>query len=123
MADLTATQLSDIRFDLADVSSAFGSDELQRLWARTDDISNTARRLEVVKGLAIRALLHDAAKFNDWTAGETSEKKSQVFDHWKKVYDQFYASAVDAWLGTRKQFVWAGMRGHPHQDRTEPSDA
>lgn len=122
MADLTATQLSDIRFDLSDVSSAFTDVELNRLWARVDGVSDTTRRLEVVKGLAIRALLHDAAKFNDWTAGETSEKKAQVFKHYASLYGSFYAALVDAALGTKKQFVWGEIRGHPHQERTEPSD-
>lgn len=123
MTDLTATQLSDIRFDLADADSSFSDDELNRLWARTDGARSDAIRLEATKGLAIRALLHDAAKFNDYTAGETQEKKDQVFKHWKDLYAAFYAAAVDALLGTKQQMHIAKARTHPNQDRTDPTDA
>jgi hypothetical protein len=34
---------------------------------------------------AINQLLMDAAKFNDYAAGSSSEKKSQVFDHLKAM--------------------------------------
>jgi len=122
MADLTADQLSDIRVDLADASSAFSDAELQRLWTRVESVTNTARRLEATKGLAIRAVLHDAAKFNDWTAGETSQKKEQIFKRYKDLYMAFYAKVVDSLLGTQKQLAWAQIRAHPNQERTEPQD-
>jgi hypothetical protein len=122
MADMTATQLTDFRADIADTNSAFTDAELQRLWTRCDGASTDYQRFEASKGLAIRQLLHDAAKFNDYAAGETEEKKAVIFDHYKKLYDGYYAPIVDALFGNKKQFVWAQMRAHPHQTRTEPTD-
>lgn len=123
MADLTATQLSDMRFDLADISSAFTDDELNRVWARADGASDTATQFEAAKGLVIRALLHDAAKFNNYTAGMRREEKEKIFDHYRKLYEDMYASIVDGILGQQQQVVWAALRGYPHQTRTEPDDA
>ena len=122
MSDLTADQLSDIRFDLADINSAFSDTELNRLWTRLSSVSGDTLRLEAVKGLAVRAILHDAAKFNSYTAGKTSEQKDQIFQHYQRLYDSFYRKAVEAALGTSPSTAWAALREIPHATRTEPSD-
>lgn len=122
MSDLTADQLSDIRFDLADVNSAFTDAELERLWDRLDSVSTDALRLEAVKGLAVRAILHDAAKFNTYTAGKTTEQKDQLFQHYARLYDGLYKKAVEAALGTSPATAWAQLREIPHATRTEPSE-
>lgn len=74
---LTAIQLSDFRADIGDTGSspAFTDDELQRLYTRADDDEALARVY------AIRQLIAHAAKFSDYTVGQTSERKSQIFDH------------------------------------------
>jgi len=122
MADLTAIQLADFRADIADTNSAFTDAELQRLWTRCEGASNDYLRFEASKGLAIRQLLHDAAKFNDYSAGETEEKKAVIFDHYKKLYDSTYAPIVDAVMDNKRQVVLTTMRAQPHQTRTAPTD-
>jgi hypothetical protein len=61
--------------------AVFTNDELDRLYARADSDYNTAVYL------GWRQLMANAAKFNDYTAGQTEEKKSQVFDHIKAMVD------------------------------------
>jgi hypothetical protein len=61
--------------------SVFTNDELDRLYARADNDYNSAVYL------AWRQLQANAAKFNDYTAGETQEKKSQIYDHIKDMVE------------------------------------
>lgn len=61
--------------------SVFTNTELDRLYARADSDYNTAVYL------GWRQLQANAAKFNDYTAGETEEKKSQIYDHVKDMVD------------------------------------
>lgn len=81
MATLTATLRTDVQGDLGIGSDqgVFTDDELDRLYTRADSDYGTTIYL------AFRQLLADAAKFNDYTAGHTSEKKSQLWDHLKEM--------------------------------------
>lgn len=119
---MTATQLSDLRFDLADIESAFSDVELNRCWARLSGARDDRSRFEATKGLAIRSLLHDAAKFNDYTAGQTDEKKSQVFEHYLKLFNSMYAAVVQDALGGSGQVARGSWRMQPHQERTAPDE-
>jgi len=81
---LTDAQRKDLQGDLG-----IGSDgniltdqELDRLYARADSDYNLAM------AYALRQLLAMGAKFSDYTAGDNSEKKSQVFKHLKELYDE-----------------------------------
>jgi len=78
---LTSTQRTDIQGDLGIGSdeAVFTNDELDRLYARADSDYNGAVYL------GWRQLMADAAKFNNYTAGQTREEKSQVFDHIKDM--------------------------------------
>ena len=78
---LTAAQRADMQADLGICSdeAVFTDEELDRLYARADSDYNGAVYL------AWRQLMADAAKFNDYTAGQTSERKSQVYDHIKDM--------------------------------------
>jgi hypothetical protein len=77
MAELSSDQLGDIQGDLgiADDEAVFTDAELHRLYTRAD----SSYDLAVV--YALDQLLMDAAKFNDYKAGSSSESKSQVFKH------------------------------------------
>jgi len=86
---LSATQLTDIQADLgiSDDEAVFTDAELNRLYARADSSYTMA------VAMAIRQLLITAAKFNDYTAGYTAEKKSQVFQQLKQMYEVWLAEA------------------------------
>ena len=81
MATLTSDQLGDLQADLGlgDDQSIFSDAELHRLYTRADADYD----LTVV--YAIDQLMMDAAKFNDYRAGSSSESKSQVFEHLKAM--------------------------------------
>lgn len=72
---LTATQITDMRRDLGigDDGTVFTDAELDRLYTRAD--SDYA----VAMYYAIRQLMMDASKLNDYRAGSSTESKSQVF--------------------------------------------
>jgi hypothetical protein len=78
---LTADQLSDMQADLgiSNSQAVFTDTELNRLYARAES------SYELAVTMAFRQLMADAAKFNDYTAGQSSERKSQVFDHIKAM--------------------------------------
>lgn len=77
---LTSDELTDLRGDIGDTgaSAVFSDAELQRLYTRATTYEGT-----VV--YALRQLLVNAARFNDYTVGQTSEKKSQVFAQLKAM--------------------------------------
>lgn len=105
MADMSADQLSDLQADLSiDNSELVWTDaELNRLYTRAgEDYDQT-----IV--LALRQLLMSASRFNDYTAGQTSEKKSQVYQQIKDTLI-YYEDNV---LAASNQVVIAGMRSVP----------
>jgi len=81
MAELTNAQRIDMQADLAIAAdeAVFTNAELDRLYTRADADYNGAVYL------AWRQLLADASKFNDYTAGQTQEKKSQVWEHIERM--------------------------------------
>lgn len=86
---LSSDELTDLRADLAANSSVFSDAELQRLYTRAGSYNGAAL-------LALRQLLANATKFSDFTAGQTSERRSQVFEQLYKM------------LGEWKEIVAAG---------------
>ena len=86
---LTAAQLTDLQRDIGIGSdeAIFTDDELNRLFART----SSAYAMTVA--YALRQLLVNAARFNDFTKGEDKESKSQIFDHLQKMYELWAAEA------------------------------
>jgi hypothetical protein len=91
---LTLTQRTDLQQDLGITASqaVFTDAQLDRLYERAGSV------YELTVCLALDQLLMDAAKLNDYTAGASSEKKSQVFAQlqaMRKVWG-LRASAVGA---------------------------
>jgi hypothetical protein len=118
---LTITQLDDLRADLGVDSTVFTDAELNRLWERTSGAANTAIRYEATLGLAARQLMMSATRLHDYTAGQTSEKLSQVFDHLRKIYE-LYRPSIEAATGSNRQVAIASYRPVPRQDRDLPAD-
>ena len=93
---LTAEQIEDIRGDIGDTGAteAFTDAEIERAYERTESVSIDATRLAATRGILIRQLIASASKLNDYTAGATSEKRSQVFSQLLVMY-KMYEKAVD----------------------------
>lgn len=91
---LTADQLADMQGDLGitDSEAVFTDTELQRLYTRAVD-SGVDASYELAVALGFRQLMADAAKFNDYTAGESSETKAQVFEHLKDLHKMWAQAA------------------------------
>lgn len=71
---LDATVLADLQGDIgiSDDESVFSDDEIERLYTRSDSNADLAVYF------AFRQLLANANKFYDYSAGMTSEKRSQI---------------------------------------------
>lgn len=102
---LSAEQLSDLQADLSIGSDqgVFTDNELNRLYERaSEDYDSTLV-------LAWRQLLASANRFNDYTAGQTSEKKSQVRAHIRDTLE-YYEDRVQR---SGNQVAIVGMRRVP----------
>lgn len=114
---LTIEQLSDLRADLGDTSAtpAFADAELERLYVRSgEDYASTVL-------FAIDQLLMNAAKLNDYTAGQTQERKSQVFANLQKMREIWAVRApASASGGTSRQVRVFGLRTQPKPKREAP---
>ena len=86
---LTSDQLADMQGDLGIGSdeAVFTDAELNRLFARAES------GYELAVAMGFRQLMADAAKFNDYTAGQSKESKSQVFEHLEKMFKFWMAEA------------------------------
>ena len=113
MASLTSTQRADMQADLGigTGEAVFTNDELDRLYTRADSDYNEAVYL------AWRQLMADAAKFNDYTAGQTQEKKSQVYDHVKDMVAFWKSESTTA----TNQVRILGLNEIPPRWKDEPS--
>ncbi len=109
---LTAVQRADFQGDIGigTDEAVFTNDELDRLYARADSDYNSAVYL------AWRQLMADAAKFNDYTAGQTREEKSQVFDHIKAMVNFWKDEARVATNQVRS----IGLLEIPPRDKDSP---
>lgn len=114
MATLTTAQLRYARSDLSlgDNYEPFSEDEMN------DYFDRAAGSFDGMMYLLVRALVTNAAKFNDYTVGQTSERKSQVFAQLKAVLDIYEKDATVA----EGQFKIVGMRDVPGTVREYPYD-
>lgn len=110
---LSADQLSDLQADLSisGDESVFTDAELNRLFTRASE------DYDATLVLAWRQLLASANRFNDYTAGQTSEKKSQVRAHIKDMLT-YYEDRVQR---GGNQVAIVGMRSVPPRFKEIPS--
>jgi hypothetical protein len=124
---LSTTQRADMQADLAigSAEDVFTNTELDRLYERASNDYNLGVYL------AWRQLMADAAKFHDYTIANASVKRSQLYDHIKKMVDFWQDEA----RGTANQVMIVGglrippsrpdmpddMRLDTRTDRYEPS--
>lgn len=116
MADLTAAQLEDFRADIGDVGDtpAFTDYELNRLYQRAEESYYGA----VI--MAIRQLRANAAKFADYTANQSEEKRSQVFTQLGKLLDDYVKALAVENADSGRQVKIAGMMAIPPRKRWTP---
>lgn len=120
---LTANEILRIRRDIGDArtSQVYTDAEIQDDYDRSESISSETTRQAATRGFLIRGMLSDSARFNDYTAGATSEKRSQAFDHLKFLYS-LYAKAVETVESSAGRSVArATISNVPRAGRTYPS--
>lgn len=113
MTDMTTEQQADIRADLAIPAAnqtVFTDAEFNRLFTRADG------NYDQTVVLALRQLRMNAAKFNDYTAGQTSERKQQIFANLGDML-QYYEDTV---VNGAQQVMIAGMRPVPYAPAARP---
>lgn len=109
---LTEAQRADMQADLgiSDDQAVFTNDELDRLYERAGGNYDRA----VYYGL--RQLLANAAKFHDYTAGQTRQQRSQAFGHLKVLVDLWAAKVAGA-----QQVRTLGILQVPPREKDKPS--
>lgn len=112
MADLTSDQLRDLQADLAILSDqqVFTDAELNRLYARASEDYDGAMYL------AIRQLWFASLAENDYTAGQTSEKRSQISLGLERAMNDQWAK-----ISHSNQVALVGLRSSPRTDRDLPA--
>lgn len=112
---LTTELLTDLQFDLGidNTETVFTDDELNRLYNRA---SGVYYKTEV---LAFRALLADAAKWTNYTEGQTSEDRS---DRFKQVQAFLTYLETVVLQGTTGQYAMVHIRSVPTPCRDVPFD-
>lgn len=121
---LTAQEIEDIRADIGDTgaSEAFTDDEIQRAYDRCVNAPDQNTRDSATRGLLVRQLLASAAKLNDYSAGATSEKRSQIFAQLEKLFEM-YRKALESALNTEPRgTARVNIKNVPRVGRTYPGD-
>ena len=75
----------DFRSDIGDKNSAFADADIDRLETRAIARYGADGAYEGARVLAVQQLLANSAKFADYTANESQEKKSQIFKQLKDL--------------------------------------
>lgn len=106
MTTITAEELVTLRRKINDKGQqTFSDPELDEIWVEAGEVMSKAIFL------CLEEITIDVARFNDYTQNETTEKRSQVFDHlmdkllpyWKaKAEEETNSTAtVSRIIGTR----------------------
>lgn len=90
-----ALNYDDFRADIGDVNEAFEDADIDQLETRALARYGADAGYEGARVLAVQQLIANAAKFSDYTANESSEKKSQIFKNLKDLLDIYKADLAD----------------------------
>ena len=91
-----AINYDDFRADIGDVNDAFEDPEIDQLETRAIAKYGSDLAYEGARVLAINQLLANAAKLSDYTANDSSDKKSQVFKQLAELRKIYKAELDDA---------------------------
>lgn len=113
MTAITAADRDYIRRKVGDtgVTPLFSDSDLAVIW--TDAGEDRSRAILE----CLQELMVNAAKFNDYTIGQTSEKKQQVFQNLRMMVD-YWQGEID----TSPQFKMVGLSAVPERDKDMPYD-
>lgn len=109
---VTQTQIDRLRRDVGGDETSLPDETVQDIFDEAEETySDAASALAQTRILALQGLLASAAKMADYTANESSEKRSQVYsnlskllDLWQKRLDDAVADADVASLGGGVRF-------------------
>lgn len=112
MAAITAADRTYIRRHVGDtaVTPLWWDSDLDDIWTECGE----SRAAVIVD--CLEELLANAAKFNDYTIGQTSEKKQQVFQNLQLMVD-YWQGKVNAGV----QYKMVGLSAVPVRDKDEPN--
>ena len=116
MAQLSTDQLADFRADLSDIDPlnyVWEDDALHRLYTRAES------SYELALWYAIRQLYLASLSENDYTAGQTSERRDQIKQGLKAALDTQWQIVTRS----GNQVAIAGMRAVPPVEKDVPFDA
>jgi hypothetical protein len=115
----TELQRERLRGDLDADASALTDAEIDDAFARAEaQYGDNGGAVEAAaRVVAIRQLLAGAARRADATQNESSEKRSQVFEHLMRLR-AMYEADVQAALGSNAQ--WGGLRRKPSRIEEYP---
>jgi hypothetical protein len=111
------TPYSDLRLDsgLNDDEAVFTNDALDDIWERVSSASTDAKQHSAALGLIAKQMMRKAASLHDQSVVQSSSKQSQVYEHWKDIYNEHKADLDAALYGGNSQFVRSGIRSIPRE--------
>lgn len=115
------TPYSDLRLDSGLSSSditTFTNSELDTIWERVSDASTDAKRHSAALGLMAWQMMTRAASMHDQSVVQSSSKQSQVYDHWKQIYEEHKKDLEAALHGGSLQLVRSSVRRIPRDEDT-----
>jgi hypothetical protein len=118
-----ALDYDDFRGDIGDKNSAFDDPDIDRLETRATARWGADVAYEGARVLAVQQLLANTAKFADYTANESSEKKSQIFKNLKDLLDIYKEDLDDVIEGVAGASVRMGRGSTIPPRRKEYPDA
>lgn len=111
--DGSALTGSGVSFFITEITmgglTAFSDDELN------DNYELASNNFFRAVSYAYRQLQGNAAKFSDYTAGQTSEHKEQVYQHLSDLAQHF-----EQWSQAQNQAQIVGMKGVPPRNKARP---
>lgn len=90
-----AIDYDDFRADIGDANSAFADGEIDKLETRATERWGADVAYEGARVLAVQQLLANSAKLTDYTANESSDKKSQIFKHLQDMLKLYKSDLSD----------------------------
>ncbi len=119
----TDDQRSDMRFDLAMTDTQLPDAVIDRCYVRATTlyVDNDAAIEAAASLFAIRNLLMDSTKLVDYTAAQSGEKLSQIFDHLFKARATFAMDLQNA-LANEVGAVWGKLNRKPTRLEEYPDE-
>lgn len=116
-----AIDYDDFRGDIGDVNSVFSDPEIEKLETRAIAKYGAGLAYEGAILLAMNQLVANAAKFADYTANDSGEKKQQKFKNLMDVRKMYKADLSDAQESAAGSSVrMGGTRKKPSRRKEYP---